>query len=189
MNLFQPPWLRAVATGLVLTALVGACATTGPRIVTSHDPATDFSRFRTFSFAEPLATDRNGARTSLSVQLMLATTRVLESRDLRPTSVSPDLLIDFYVAEQSRATGSSVSVSSSPFVHAHGGLTTWSGYDLGTSSRHRITEGMVIIDVIDARRGALVFEGRAEDRITEAMRENLDETIATAVAEIFSAMP
>ena len=172
-----------------MITLLGACAATGPRIVSSHDPAADFSRFTTFSFASPLTTDRNGARTSVSVQLMAAASRVLEARDLRPTSVNPDLLIDFYVAEQSRATGSSVSVSSSPFVHAHGGLTTWSGYDLGTSSRHRITEGMLIIDVIDARRGALVFEGRAEDRITEAMRDNLDETIARAVTEIFSAMP
>ena len=69
------------------------------------------------------------------------------------------------------------------------GLTTWSGYGIGTSSRRRITEGMVIIDVIDAQRGTLVFEALAEDRLTETMRDNLDETIDTVVAEIFSAMP
>ena len=48
---------------------------------------------------------------------------------------------------------------------------------------------MVIIDVIDAQRGTLVFEALAEDRLTETMRDNLDETIDTVVAEIFSAMP
>ena len=173
----------------LLLALLGACVTTGPRVVSTYDPAAEFERFHTFAFVQPLTSDRDGARTTVSAALMTATTRELQARGLRLVRAQPDLLIDFYVAEQSRVAGSTASVSSSPFVHAHGGLTTWSGYDLGTSSRHRITEGTIIVDVVDARRRALVFEARAEDRVTEAMRDNLEETIASVIPEMFSGMP
>jgi hypothetical protein len=173
----------------MLAVLLAACASTGPRVVSTYDPEADFGDFRTFAFFQPLMSDRDGTRTTISAALMAATTRELQGRGLRLVSAQPDLLIDFYVGAQSRVAGSSASVSSSPFVMAHGGLTTWSGYDLGTSSRHRITEGTIIVDVVDARRGALVFEGRAEDRVTEAMRDNLDEAIAAVIPEIFSGMP
>lgn len=46
-----------------------------------------------------------------------------------------------------------------------------------------------MIDIVDARRGALVFEGLAEARITESMRDNLEETVGGAVAEVLARMP
>mgnify|MGYP001821368205 FL=1 len=179
---------RLAALFLVVLWLAG-CASTGPRVVAEHNPDVDFGQFRTFSFAEPLATDRQGRRTTLSAQLMAATTRELQARGLQPVSNSPDLVIDFFVAEQTGAASSNMSVASSPFVHAHGGITTWSGYDLRNSTTRRITAGTLIIDVVDARRGALVFEGLLEDRITEAMRDNLTETVSNSVSEILAHMP
>ena len=59
-------------------------------MVAEHNPDADFSQFRTFSFAEPLATDRQGRRTTLSAQLMAATTRELQARGLQPVSNSPE---------------------------------------------------------------------------------------------------
>lgn len=53
----------------------------------------------------------------------------------------------------------------------------------------RFVEGSLVIDMIDARRGALVFEGLAEGRITESMRDNLGETVGEIVAEVFARMP
>ena len=177
--------LFAATTLLVMAG----CASTGPRVVAEVNPNVDFGKFRTFSFADPLATDRRSQRTTMSIQLMAATTRELQARGLQPVSNSPDLVIDFFVVENSGVGASNMSVSSSPFVHAHGGITTWSGYDLRNSSSRRITAGTLIIDVIDARRGALVFEGLLEDRITEAMRDNFADTVNSAVAEIFAQFP
>lgn len=53
----------------------------------------------------------------------------------------------------------------------------------------QIVEGSLVIDIIDARRGALVFEGLAEARITESMRDNLEETIGGVVADVLARMP
>ena len=169
--------------------VLAGCATSNTRIDATHDPAADFSEFRTFGFTEPLGTDRRGSRTALSMQLMASTTRELKARGMLPVSSGPDLLIDFFVNEQTGVQTSNMSTASSPFVHAHGGLTTWSGYDIRTSSARQIVEGTLVIDIIDARRGALVFEGLAEARITESMRDNLEETVGGAVAEVLARMP
>ena len=169
--------------------LLGACAGMGPRVVASYDPATDFSQFKTFGFVQPLGTDNRSGRTALSMQLVAATTRELQSRGLQSVGNSPDLTINFFVQETSGVATSNMSVASSPFVHAHGGATTWSGYDLRTSSARRITEGSIALDIFDARRNMLVFEGFAEDRVTEEMRDRLDETVSNAVAGIFENFP
>ena len=184
-------YFRHAASHCMLFALVivAGCATSGTNIETSHDPAADFSAFSTFGFADPLGTDRSDARTSLSMQLIASTTRELQTRGMQQVSSNPDLRINFYVTEQAGVATSNMSISSSPFVHAHGGLTTWGGYDLRTSTAHQIVAGTLVIDIIDARRNALVFEGVAEARITESMRENLEESAGGAVAEVLARMP
>lgn len=171
---------------LMLLVVLAGCATSSTRIVSSNDPATDFSQYRFYSFADPLSVDRNGVRTSLGVELVAATTRVLQKRGLRLVSSNPDLRIDFFLAQSN--TG-----SANTFVHAHSGMSTWSGYDTRSSTaRHmagQIINGTLIIDMVDTRRGTLVFEGLAESRITESMRDNLAETVNAAVADILSEMP
>jgi len=158
-------------------------------MVGTHDPATDFTQFSTFDFAQPLGTDNPGGRTAVSARLVTATVRELQSRGLQLVSSNPDLTINFFLEKTSGVQTSNMSVASSPFLHSHGGATTWSGYDLRTSTSRRITEGTITVDVIDNRRNMLVFEGFAQSRVTEGMRDNLDETINDAVAGIFANMP
>ena len=175
-----------VATGywiLIALVILAGCATSKTHIEATHDPAANFSEFRTFGFAEPPGTDRRGARTALSSELVFSTIRELQARGMQPVSSNPDLLIDFFVAEQ---TGMGTS---SQFAHAHGGVSTWSGYDPRTPRSSQIVEGLLTIDIIDARRGALVFEGMADARITESMRDNLEETISGVVTKVLARMP
>lgn len=164
-------------------AILAGCAGSSTRVDTTYDPGADFSEFRTFGFADPLGTDRRGARTSLSNQLVVATIRELQARGMQPVGSNPDLLIDFYLAQQTAIE------NAGPFMHTHGSVSTWRGYDTRTSMSLRFSEGTLAIDVVDARRGALVFEGMAEGRITEAMRDNLGETVGEVVAEVFAGMP
>jgi hypothetical protein len=98
-------------------------------------------------------------------------------------------MINIFVWESSGVPRSNMSVSSSPFSHAHGGFTTWSGYDVRTSTALQISEGTIAVDVFDTRRNMLIFEGFAQDRVTEDMRDRLDETIDDAIASIFETFP
>lgn len=170
----------------ILLVVLTGCATSSTRVVSSHDPATDFSQYRFFAFADPLSVDGSGVQTSLGVQLVMATTRELQARGMQLVNSSPDLLIDFFLAQGG-------AVSTDRFVHAHSSMSTWNGYDTRSSTaRHmagQIINGTLIIDMVDTRRGTLVFEGLAESRITESMRDNLAETVNAAVADILSEMP
>ena len=170
---------------IVLVVLAG-CATSSTRIVSSHDPATDFSQYRSYTFAEPLSVERNGARTVLGMELVAATIRVLQERGMQLDSSNPDLRIDFSLSQSDMS-------SANTSMHSHSNMNTWSGYGTqAATARHmagQIVNGTLIIDVVDIRRGTLVFEGLAESRITESMRDNLTETINTAVVDMLAEMP
>jgi hypothetical protein len=172
-----------------MALLLSACAATGPQVVSNYDPATDFSQFRTFGFAQPLGSDNRSGRTSVSIRLIAATARELQSRGLQLVDNNPDLMINFFVQESSGVSTSNASRVGSPTSHSHGGATTWSGYDLRTSTALQIIEGTITVDVFDTRQNRLVFEGFAQDRVTEAMRDQLDETINDAIARIFETFP
>lgn len=169
-------------TGMAIVLLLGACAGTGPKVVSNYDPATDFSQFRTFAFTQPLGSDKQSGRTAVSIRLIAATVRELQSRGLQYVDNNPDLMVNIFVQETS-------GVPNSPFFHTHGGAVTWSGYDLRASAAMQISEGTIAVDVFDTRQNMLVFEGFAQDRVTEAMRDRLDETINDAIASIFETFP
>ena len=172
-----------------MALLLSACAATGPQVRSNYDPATDFSQFETFGFVQPFGADNRNGRTSVSIRLIAATARELQSRGLQIVDDNPDLMINIFVQQSTGAPTSNMSGSSSPFFHGHGSARTWSGYDLRTSTAMQITEGTITVDVFDTRRNMLVFEASAQDRVTEEMRDRLDETINDAIASIFETFP
>lgn len=170
---------------VALIALAG-CAGSGTHIVSSHHPATDFSQYRSYTFAEPLSVDNNGVRTAIGMELVAATIRVLQERGMQLNNSSPDLRIDFFLSQSDMS-------SANTSLHSHSNMNAWSGYRMqAATARHmssQIVNGTLVIDVTDIRRGTLVFEGLAESRITESMRDNLTETINTTVVDILAEMP
>jgi hypothetical protein len=176
-------------TGMAMLLLLGACAGTGPKIVGSYDPGTDFSQFKTFGFAQPLGTDARSRRSTVSSHLVSATVREMESRGLTFVSNNPELMINFFVSKSGDSPTSNVSISSSPFSHSHRSATTWSGYGMRTSAALQISEGTITVDVFDTRRNMLVFEAFAQDRVTEGMLDGLEEAINDAIASIFETLP
>jgi hypothetical protein len=189
MTRFGDIFSRGLA-GMAMMLLLGACAGTGgPTVAGNYDPATDFSQFSTFGFAQPLGSDDRRGRTSVSVRLITATARELQSRDLIFVDNNPDLMINFFLQETTGVPTSNMSVSNSPFSHAHGGASTWRGYDMSRSTASQITEGTLVVDVFDTRRNMLVFEGFAQNRVTEGTRDQLAETINDAIASIFETFP
>ena len=62
----------------------------------------------------------------------------------------------------------------------------WGGYDTHVQ---QYVEGTLNIDIVDARRKQLVWEGVAVGRVTDKQREQRQAAINAAVAEIFSKYP
>ncbi len=175
---------------LALYVLLTSCSS-GPKIIANQDPSIDFSSYRTYAYVQPLSTDRNGVRSVLSGFLMAATTRELEARGLLRDNQDPDLLVDFVVSTRQKIKSSSQPTTSMSMHRGRGGAGTWGGYSMGvsTTSVTQTTEGTLAIDLIDVRRKQLVWEAAATGRVTDKLRENLEDVANAAVADMFARYP
>ena len=182
--------LSRFATALLASLVLSGCAS-GPNVISNKAPDFAIADYRTFGFMEPLSTDRAGVRTLLSQRLVEATTRELERKGLVYSEAQADLQVNFLVSTRETLSGrpsSGVNVG----VRA-GSYGTWGGYSVGvgtsTADVVQRTEGTLAIDIIDASRNTLVWEGALSGRVTDKVRENLGPAIDKAVADILSEFP
>jgi hypothetical protein len=175
-------------TALLSLALLGACAS-GSRIVANSDPSANFAQFRTFGFMQPLGTDNASGRTLTSQHLIAAVSDELQMRGLRRSDDSPDLLVNFFISTREVVTS---SPSSNASVHwRRGRYSSWGGYSMsmGTPTVTQQTQGTVAVDLVDASRDQLVWEGAATKRVTDSRRRNLEETLSNAITDLFVELP
>ena len=177
-----------VVSAVAVVALLGACES-GPRIVTNAAPDFSLAGYQTFGFLQPLSTDRGNVQTLTSATLIEAATFELQNAGLRRDDTSPDLVINFVISTretlQSRpSTGASVH-------HGRGRYGTWGGYSMSMSTTEVVqrTEGTLGIDVIDASRLQLVWEGAATQRVTDSMQQNRDQILRDVTAQILAKFP
>jgi len=177
-----------LGTMLAFAALVAGCATT-PNVITNAAPGFNIDAYRTFSFLEPLSTDNGNVRTILSNELMAPTRRELEWLGLRHVESGGDLLINFVVS--TRETIQTRSAPATGVSVYRGRYGTWGGYNMSTSTTEVIqrTEGTLGIDIIDAKRRELVWEGAVSGRVTEESRRNRAAAVDAGVREILARFP
>lgn len=184
---------RGGVYGLAIVLVYGlltGCAS-GPRIITNADPSADLGSFKTFDFMQPLSTDRDGVRTLLSTHLMEATTRELQDAGMRRVTDNPQLLVNFFVSTRETIETRSVPTSSTSMFYRRGRYSPWGSYTLATSTTEVVqrTEGTISVDLVDASRNQLVWEGAAVGRVTDRTRRELEQTVSSAIADIFAGFP
>lgn len=184
--------LRPLLLAASLLALEG-CAS-GPDIRADFDPSTNFAQYTTFAFVQPLGTDRDGYQSIVSQRLKAATQREMEARGLRLDAGHPHLLVNFNttLTEKMRVTPAPtvmVGVGAGGYYGYRTGMYgAWPlYYDQTTVTPYQ--EGTLNIDVVDAARKQLVWEGVVTDIVTQEMLDNLQTTIDAAVAAAFSKYP
>lgn len=180
--------IRAAAVLSTLFFLT-ACES-GPRVITNAAPGFDLVGYQTFSFLRPLSTDNGNVRTILSNELIDSAQRELEFAGLRHVDTGGDLLVNFVVS--TRETLQTRPSSGMSMHHGRGRYGTWGGYSsmsMSTSEVVQRTEGTLAVDIIDAERRELVWEGAATGRVTDQTRQNRAAAIDAAVAEILAKFP
>lgn len=183
-KLFLP--LAAAAALLSL----GGCAS-APDVRADYDRSADFTAYRTFGFASPLGTDRGGYQSVVSQHLKQATQREMEARGMRLDSNAPQLLVNFNatLSEKLRVTSAPMATMGLGYYGYRGGLyAAWPMYVEQTSVTP-YKEGTLNIDVVDAARKQLVWEGVVSNTVTEKMLENVQAAIDEAVAAAFAKYP
>ena len=177
-----------LATIVSMIILITACES-GPTIITNAAPGFSPAGYQTFGFLQPLSTDSGNVRTLLSSELIDSTRRELEATGLRYQERGADLLVNFVVS--TRETLQSRPSSGASVRYGAGRYGTWGGYGMTFSTNEVVqrTEGSLAIDIIDAQRMQLVWEGAASGRVTDSVRKNRAAAIDRAVRDILAQFP
>lgn len=172
--------------------MLAGCASMGPEITTDHDATADFSQYKTFGFMD--REERGETRTYATLgdqRVTKAVTTALEARGYRRVEDNPDLLVNFAMTTEKVQDVRTVpsAVMPPPWYGWRGGYYyPWPAYSYETQV-DTYQRGTLYIDLIDAERRQLVWEGTATGRVTKATREDPAGALDAAVAQIFEQYP
>lgn len=182
---------RPAALGAVLAAALAGCAT-GPDIRTDYNHSTDFSQYRTFAFLPRLGTDKQGYESLTTQYLKDAVHKEMTVRGYEYAPRQPDLLVNFNMQFQQKIVSSPAPMPPPGYMGYYayrGGLyAPWPGYGF-YSDTYTYTEGTLNIDLVDARKNQLVWEGVAQGDASQPERQTSQLMLEQVVGQIFARYP
>jgi hypothetical protein len=176
----------------IAAAMIGACASPGPKIQVQKDPVANLGAYKTFNFFSPLGTDRDGYESIVSATLKEVTTNELVARGYA-MSETPDFLVNF-----GGKLNEKMKVSSSPAAPMPGPYWGYYGYRYGyydpfyrpeQVNVSQYTEGTLTLDIVDAKSKRLVWESVAVGKVTDKVRENVPGTLRVVVPQMMAEYP
>jgi hypothetical protein len=174
--------VRAVACCWLL--VMCGCVT-GPKIRVDMDPGTNLRSYRTFAFLEPVSTDAGQYTSLVSARLKESTRAQLERIGFVYTESEPDLRVNFFLKivnkQQVRSSGTGYYGYRSSYYG------TWSSYPYVDTYDYR--EGTLSIDLVDAKRKQLIWQGVAEGEVEDEALKNPGPALNQVVTKIFSNFP
>ncbi|MFN9716845.1 MAG: DUF4136 domain-containing protein [Sphingomonadales bacterium] len=186
--------MKKIFIALAMAVSLAGCAT-GPSVQVMSDPQANFASYRTFGFAQPLGTDRNGYQSQVSTALMASARREMEARGFVYSAQQPQLLVNFNAALADRVR---VNTVSEPTMGGGMGVGSY-GYrgglyapypvyqDRTTVSEYK--EGTLNVDVADVVSKRLIWEGVVTKKMDSKAYENIGATIDSAVSAAFTKFP
>ena len=177
-------------TIVVACLLLGGCASD---IRTDVDPNANFASYRTFAFMEPLATVQAGYTSLVTERFKQAISQQLSARGYALNSQSPNLLVNFHTVNKQKVDylGVPALPGAMPWgddYYGYRAYGAWPGY-VSDPDVMQYTVGVVSIDLIDAQKRQLVWQGVSSSLVKSAGQEKSDQGIETVVANIFAKYP
>jgi Domain of unknown function (DUF4136) len=176
----------------VATLALSACATTtGPDYTIDYDRSANLGSFETYGFPEELGTDRAGYSTLITTYFKSAVNREMQKRGYSLDEKDPDLLVNFFsnVRDVTDVRSSpQASMGYGYYGYRHGLYGAWPMYGANVDTVH-YKVGTANIDIVDAERMQLIWEGVAEGRIAREDMESPQAAIDAVVTELFQRFP
>lgn len=170
--------------------LLAACAT-GPKVRSDAAPDTNFNRYKTFSFMAEPATDKAGYATLVTQHFKAAIRNEMTALGYQYSENNADLLINFNSNVETRTDVRSTPTASVHYGYYNYRRGVYAGFPLFANDVDtiRYKYGTVNIDVVDAAKKQLIWEGVSEGTLKRSDLEQPKEAIATVVKLIFQQYP
>jgi hypothetical protein len=182
----------SLAVCAVALATLAGCASTPKADIHVHAaPDANFSQYATFGFPEQTGTDRGGYSTLITSYFKSAVRDQMEQRGYHYVDENPDLLVNFYAKVHERTevrSDPTYSAAYGYYGYRYGLYGAWPLYD---NDVRTVTYpiGTANIDVVDAHKKQMIWEGVAQGRLRDEDMNNPRESIAQVVTQLFARFP
>jgi hypothetical protein len=188
---FKMPIRTLTAMLAALAVLIAGCAATrAPNTRVDYDKKADFSVYRTFGFPKETGTDRGGYSTLVTSYFKSSITTAMEARGYKYAEERPDLLVNFFMNTRERTElrpGPSMSSAFGYYGYRRGLYDAWPMYDDDRTVTYKI--GTVNVDIVDAEKKQLIWEGVSEGRMSNEAMANPRVTVNAVVTELLRQYP
>jgi Domain of unknown function (DUF4136) len=175
---------RFTGLGLALAiAALAACEST-PDVRSTLDPSADLSSYRTYAFVSQPGTNRGGYSTPLTSYFETAVSREMDARGYRKIDANADLLVNFSANVTEKADLQSIPGPPIGYYGYRAGL-----YAAPSVETIRYKVGTANVDVVDANKKKLLWEGVAQGELTDEAMKNPQPAVDKTVAQIFTKFP
>lgn len=180
----------AVAITAATVLLIAGCAS-GPKVRTDAAANVNFSSYKTFAFMPEPATDNPAYATLVTQHFKDAITAEMTALGYQYSETDADLLVNFNSNVEDRTDVRSTPTASVHYNYYHYRRGYYLGFPLYTSEVDtiRYKYGTVNIDVVDAAKKQLIWEGISEGTLKRADLEQPKPAIAKVVGLIFQQYP
>jgi hypothetical protein len=169
--------------------IILCCCAAAQKVKTGYDKATDFSKYKTYTWAIP---DRPSTRPLLREHVIGCVDDELKSKGLQRVEQGGDLTV---VA--SGGVGFDTNLpAGAPIIPAYGGApismdaTMWTGSGIGAgASGPLVSEGTLGIDLVDAAATKLVWRGMVTEKFDIEKKNEALQRVAKAVTKLFKDYP
>lgn len=183
--------MKNILALLVICGALTACET-GPKIRANTAPGANLQSYKTYTFPAKLGTDRGDVQTPLTGYFKEAVRREMDARGYQFVEGGvADLWVNFHVSAKDqtdvRSTpGPSYGVG---YYGYRGGM--YGGMYGGGSEVETVhyKVGTCNIDVVDASKRQLVWEGVAEGKLTDKVMKDPRAAVNAVVPQIFLQFP
>lgn len=178
-------FLVLVAAGL----LAAGCASTPQnKARIDYDKKADFSVYRTYGFPKETGTDRGGYSTLVTSYFKDSVSTAMEARGYKYDAEHPDLLVNFYMNTQDRTeTFADPDFGFGYYGYRRGLYSPWPLYEQDRSITYKV--GTVNVDIVDAEKKQLVWEGISEGRVSDEAMANPKVTVNAIVTDLMRQYP
>lgn len=182
---------KVVIGSVVLAALVITGCATGPKVRSDAAANINFSGYKTFAFMPEPATDKAGYATLVTQHFKDAIRIEMTALGYQYTDNNADLLVNFNSNVENRTDVRSMPSASVNYGYYNYRRGFYAGFPLYTNDVDTIHYkfGTVNIDVVDAAKKQLVWEGVSEGTLKKSDLDNPKQSISAVVGLIFQQYP
>jgi Domain of unknown function (DUF4136) len=169
--------------------LLAGCETSKPTIRANTDPSANLAAYHTYSFAANPGTNRGGYSTPLTSYFQDAIRREMDTRGYKYVEAGGDLIVNFNANARENVDIESTPGPAVGYYGYRGGMYGGAIVESPDIQTVRYKVGTVNVDIVDANRKQLLWEGIAEGRLTDQVMKNPQGAVSAVVTEMFTRFP